>query len=256
MQSIAFPTPERGTARSTNLMEYLLREREQLWRQLYGEQQLNALIGEMLTTSAVALAGYGAVLGFSQSWAQALAAALKLPLLFLLTLAICLPALHVCNLLFGGALSARQTLALGLVAITFTAIFTLAFTPITLFFLVTAQSYHFFVLLNVAILALTGAIGLHFVVAGARRLNALAAMDRTRLEQSRVAESSQAAPQPRLVNVGILPLWLALYGFVGAQLGWTLRPFFGLPDAPFVLFRPLEGSFAMSIIDMLLWLAR
>jgi hypothetical protein len=40
-----------------------------------------------------------------------------------------------------------------------------------------------------------------------------------------------------------------LYGFVGTQLGWTLRPFFGDPDRPFVIFRAIEGNFYLGVIE-------
>jgi hypothetical protein len=38
-----------------------------------------------------------------------------------------------------------------------------------------------------------------------------------------------------------------LFGFVGTQLAWTLRPFFGSPDEPFQVFRHLEGTFYEDI---------
>ena len=66
----------------------------------------------MLVSSVVSLAVYGAVLGAFQRSAQALSSAVKLPLLFLATLAICLPTLYLFNLLFGARLSMRQALAL------------------------------------------------------------------------------------------------------------------------------------------------
>jgi hypothetical protein len=69
----------------------------------------------------------------------------------------------------------RQALALVLVAITVTAVLTLAFAPISLFFLITAPSYAFFKLLNVAIMTLTGAVGIGFLIGGMRSLNTLAA---------------------------------------------------------------------------------
>ena len=39
-----------------------------------------------------------------------------------------------------------------------------------------------------------------------------------------------------------------LYGLVGSQLGWTLRPFFGSPGQPFELFREVEGNFYSQVI--------
>ena len=95
----------------------------------------------------------------------------KLPLLFLATLAICLPTLYLFNLVFGSRLSMVRAVALILVSITVTAVLTLAFAPVSLFFLVTAKSYSFCKLLNVAILLLTALVGLRFLVEGMRALN-------------------------------------------------------------------------------------
>src|SRR5215216_6910308 len=109
----------------------------------------------MLGSSVIALACYGIVLGSSNGILQAISSAIKLPILFLLTLAICLPTLYLFNLVFGARLSVRQALALVLVAIAVTSVLTLAFAPISLFFLLAAPSYGFFKIINVSILALT-----------------------------------------------------------------------------------------------------
>ena len=45
----------------------------------------------------------------------------------------------------------------------------------------------------------------------------------------------------------ILFFWLILYAFVGTQLAWTLRPFFGAPDMPFELVRKLGGNFYVDV---------
>lgn len=125
------------------IIERLLRDRESVWRQIKAEYNMNTLILHMLISSAFALACYGAVMGYSKELLQALSSAIKLPILFLLTLAICLPTLYLFNLVFGARLSVRQALALVLVAITVTSVLTLAFAPISLFFLLTAPSYSF-----------------------------------------------------------------------------------------------------------------
>jgi hypothetical protein len=39
-----------------------------------------------------------------------------------------------------------------------------------------------------------------------------------------------------------------LYGFVGVQLGWFLRPFFGSPGSKFELFRAVGGNFYLDIV--------
>jgi hypothetical protein len=60
----------------------------------------------------------------------------------------------------------------------------------------------------------------------------------------------------RSVNLTLLYLWLLLYAFVGTQLGWTLRPFFGDPDKAFVLFRAIDGNFYLGVIEALVRLFR
>jgi hypothetical protein len=236
------------------IVERFLREREAVWRQIKHEYHINDLLRQMLTSSAAALGGYGLVMGASQgNVAQIVASAIKLPILFLLTLAICLPTLYLFNLLLGGRLSARQVLALVLSGITVTSNLTLAFAPITLFFLVTAWSYVFFILLNVVILGFTGLIGLAFVVGGMRSMNELA---REELGDAAEEGAGGQARSERQVSMGLLLLWIMIFGFVGTQLGWALRPFYGHPSESFQLFRTIEGNFYTTIGTLLLELLR
>ena len=48
--------------------------------------------------------------------------------------------------------------------------------------------------------------------------------------------------------MNLLLIWVLLYGFVGTQLAWTLRPFHGDPSMPFILFRPVESNFYIGVI--------
>jgi hypothetical protein len=233
---------------------------------------------------------------------MALTSAVKLPLLFLVTLAICLPTLYLFNLVFGARLSVRQSLSLVMVALTVTAMLALAFAPISLFFLITAPDYGFFKLLNVAILGLSALVGLRFLTGGMRVLN-----DHGLLSPAKEAEAVAAPAQPvipaqpvavpaavgngatgpgatatlteappapvqippgyvlqpvqqRLVrpvkpqpvgnppSMTLLYVWIFLFGFVGTQLAWTLRPFFGSPGMDFSLYREIDGNFYAEII--------
>ncbi|MBE9112996.1 hypothetical protein IQ273_26780 [Nodosilinea sp. LEGE 07298] len=85
-------------------------------------------------------------------------------------------------------------------------------------------------LLNVAIFGLTGFIGVRLFYSGIRSV-----MDFT-------------IDTPKIRN-RLLLFWLVLYGLVGSQLGWTLRPFFGSPGQPFELFREVEGNFYAQVIN-------
>ena len=94
------------------IIERILRDRDSIWRQIGEERDLGKLTRQMLYSSVVALALYGAVLGASSSVPQSVLSAAKLPLLFLMTLAICLPTLYLFNLVFGARLQVKQALAL------------------------------------------------------------------------------------------------------------------------------------------------
>ncbi|BCJ52745.1 hypothetical protein Asp14428_42200 [Actinoplanes sp. NBRC 14428] len=83
------------------VIERILRDRQGIWQQVVEDRALSKLTGQMLLSSVVALACYGAVLGSFHSVLMALTSAVKLPLLFLVTLAICLPTLYLFNLVFG-----------------------------------------------------------------------------------------------------------------------------------------------------------
>ncbi|MGK5680446.1 hypothetical protein [Actinoplanes sp. URMC 104] len=286
------------------VIERILRDRQGIWQQIVEDRDLPRLTGQMLVSSVVALAVYGAVLGSFHSVLMALTSAGKLPLLFLATLAICLPTLYLFNLVFGARLSIRQSLSLVMVALTVTAMLALAFAPISLFFLITAPDYAFFKLLNVAILALSALVGLRFLTGGMQVLNqhgllapkaaepaapaavpaaaepvkplvaALAPAESTNGAAAAPATAPAAAPapvsQPHLLPPGyahqplrqapqrpagqqtppsmtLLYIWILLFGFVGTQLAWTLRPFFGSPDKPFSLYRDIDGNFYAEI---------
>jgi len=210
------------------VIEHILRNRKDFFDEIQASNEIVTKIRDMLISSISFFALYGAVMGSSNSALQALCSAIKLPILFLITLVICLPTLYFFNLLFGSRLTLPQTLALILTAITVTAVLTLSFAPISLFFWLTAPHYQFFKLLNVAILTLTGFFGLTFLVGG---------MNHVQQEDRRMARSF------------ILWVWIFVYGFVGTQMAWTLRPFLGAPEAPFQIFRQLESNFYVNVAE-------
>ena len=266
------------------VIERILRDRQGIWQQIVEDRDLPRLTGQMLVSSVVALAFYGAVLGSFHSVLMALTSAVKLPLLFLVTLAISLPTLYLFNLVFGARLSIRQSLSLVMVALTVTAMLALAFAPISLFFRITAPDYAFFKLLNVVILALSALIGLRFLTGGMKVLNEHGLLAPKVVEPAAEpakelvtagAPAEGAAPngaapvqippgmaprrdphrpyqqrpinQPTPPSMTLLYIWILLFGFVGTQLAWTLRPFFGSPNMDFSLYRDINGNFYAEI---------
>ncbi|GET39546.1 actin-binding WH2 domain-containing protein [Microseira wollei] len=222
-------------AKSFGVMISLLRERALFLEEIRQGVKIPSKIFSLLVCSSLFLAIYGGIMGIYHSWMQALSSAVKLPALYLITLLVCLPTLYFYNIIFGSKRRFGQHFALVLTAVSVTSVLLFSFAPITLFFLISTTHYQFLILLNVAIFTLTGWIGVSSLYQAANCI----------LEQD--TEGSDTRRK-------ILQAWLFLYAFVGCQLGWTLRPFFGMPDSPFSLFREREGNFYVSVFQSLAYL--
>ena len=208
----------------------LLRDREKFLAEIREGVKLKSKIIALIVCSSLCFAIYGAIVGLYHSVPQSLSAAIKLPCLYLLTLLICLPTLYIFNIFFGSRRSLTQHFIIVLTAASVISALLLGFAPVTLFFLITTDNYQFFKLLNVAIFILTGVIGVQFLYRGMKSISA----------QDEEGESARTK---------ILQFWLVLYGFVGSQLGWVIRPIFGNPDNQFVLFRQMQGNIYLDIIN-------
>ncbi|MEM7112701.1 MAG: actin-binding WH2 domain-containing protein [Chloroflexota bacterium] len=210
------------------IIERILRNRTYFFEEIRDGIGLQSKMRSMLISSILFLALYGAVMGSTHSLWQALSSGVKLPLLFLTTLFVCAPTLYFFNVLFGSNQSLTQNTALILTAITVTAVLLLSFAPIILFFLLTTSQYQFFKLLNVAIFAISGGMGVVFLTQGMRIVSAT----------GREGEEGRR---------WVVRLWMFLYAFVGSQMAWTIRPFIGAPSIEFELFRQLGGNFYTNI---------
>lgn len=219
-----------GFAQDFAVVETILRHRPQFFEEIRAGIGLPEKTRAMLVSSGAFLAAYGAVLGSTHSLWQALSSAVKLPVLFLVTLVICIPALYIFSVLFGSNQRLQQSVALVLSAITVTAVLLLSLAPITFFFMLTTNGYQFFKLLNVLFFAIAGIIGMIFLSRGIRAFS--------------VADQENGGKM-RFV---VVYLWIFLYAFVGSQMAWTLRPFVGYPGAQFELIRELGGNFYGDIL--------
>ncbi|MEA5575367.1 actin-binding WH2 domain-containing protein [Anabaena sp. UHCC 0451] len=220
------------TGKYFDVLISLLQERQAFLEEIRQGVRLTYKIISLLVCSSLFLAIYGGIIGAYHSWMQALSSAVKLPALYLITLLICLPTLYFSNIIFGSKRTFGQHFALVLTAVSVTSVLLFSFAPITLFFLITTNNYQFVILLNVIIFALTGLIGIYSLY------NA----------SSIILEQDNQGSQTRKK---VIQGWLFLYAFVGSQLGWTLRPFFGAPDSVFQLFREREGNFYLSVLQSL-----
>jgi hypothetical protein len=202
------------------VIESILRNRGLFFSEIRDGKAVRQKIMAMLSSCFVFLAGYGAVMGAAHSIPQTAASFIKLLTLFLATLAICAPSLHFFNVLFGSSQTATQTIALILTAISTTAVLLFSLAPITLFFLLSSSEYVFFKLLNVVFFVISGGLGVMFLRQGMH------------LVTETEGDESGSLHTRRL----IFTIWVVLYGFVGSQMAWVLRPFIGQPDRSFILF--------------------
>ncbi|MFH7030173.1 MAG: actin-binding WH2 domain-containing protein [Heteroscytonema crispum UTEX LB 1556] len=208
----------------------LLRDRQNFLEEIRQGIKLQTKASSLLVSSSIFFAIYGAIIGATHSWMQALSAAIKLPAFYLLTLIICFPTLYFFNVLFGSRSSFQQHFVVLLTAISVISVLLFSLAPVTLFFLITTpDSYQFFKLLNVLIFGITGSFGVKFLYEGMQLLS----------QQDEVGKKTRTT---------ILRSWLLLYAFVGMQLGWFLRPFFGATGSKFELFRAVQGNFYLDIV--------
>jgi hypothetical protein len=181
---------------------------------------------------AVLYCVYGVGMGMFRGGFPALMSGLKLPLLYLLTVAVCFPSLYVLNCLVGPRLSARQNLRLLLLAVSVNAVALASYAPVSYFFTATTSrsSYGFLVMMHVVVFALSGAVSL--VVIG-------------------VILRATAAEMGMRVRPVLVVMWGGLYGVVGAEMSWLLRPWIGAWEVAYAPFRPIEGSFFESVAALL-----
>lgn len=133
-------------------------------------------------TVVVMVAVLGMLYGFFMGWYalinraepvywQLLAATLKVPALFALTLLVTFPSLYVFNALVGSRLRGGAVFKLLLAAMAVTLAVLASFGPITAFFSITTENYSFMVLLNVVLFSAAGMLGLGFLLQTLQRLS-------------------------------------------------------------------------------------
>lgn len=215
---------------------------------------------------------YGACMGCfalfktgGPSWPQLLASAVKVPLLFFLTLLVTFPSLYVFNALVGSRLSLASALRLLIAALGVLLALLASLGPIVAFFSVITTSYSFMVLLNVAVFAVSGSLGLGFLLQTLHRLSLSPPAPVTPTPPSgpedealELVEIEPAGALDRMENqvLGrhvktVFRCWVVLFGLVGAQMGWVLRPFIGDPKSPFTWFRPRTSNFFEAVFHAL-----
>jgi hypothetical protein len=176
---------------------------------------------------------YGAVMGSFGGWGegrfwQAVFAAVKVPLLLLATFGLTLPSYFVLNTLLGLRADFAAVLRAVGVAQAGIAVVLAALAPYTALWYLTSGDYQEAILFN-ALMFGTASVAAQALLR--RHYRPLIARD----------------PRHRRLLRG----WIALYAFVGIQMGWVLRPFVGDPAQPVRFFREdTWGNAYLKVFDM------
>jgi hypothetical protein len=244
------------------------------------EGKLRVPLGGLLWLILLLAALYGLCMGFyagfregGPCFMQWLAAVVKVPALFLLTLAVTFPSLYVFNALVGSRLSFTAVLRLLVASLAVNVTVLASLGPIVAFFSVSTTSYPFLLLLNVLVFVVAGLLGFAFMLQTLYRLDAVgrdSASHSSRTdswgEPQPETETKEPTPSvatqlleqsgalwgvrgymldPRVKRVFVF--WIIVFGFVCAQMGWVLRPFLGKPDEPFHWFAAREANFFKAL---------
>lgn len=204
----------------------------------------------------------GVTVEMEDAFKQMLASAVKLPLLFCLTLVVTFPSLYVFNALVGSRLSTLSVarLLVAMIAVMMAVLASLG--PIVVFFAVSTTSYPFMKLLNVAMAAIAGILGLAFLLRTLSRLAMVQdAIDFPPSESVTEGEDKAKADEQKNSSAldqidsnanqnasAVFKIWVLVFALVGAQMSWVLRPFIGSPDLPFEWFRSREKNFFIDVI--------
>jgi len=204
-------------------VDELLRDAAGVLQRIDEERDLALVAKAALLTIAFGAGIFGATLGFYRGGVQVLYAGIKLPLVLLLTTAVCAPALSALNAAVGRHSSLRRDLALVLCSLELVSLVLAALAPLVLLAVAFDISYHHLLLLTVGCCGLAGLVGLGLLARGLWR-----------------------GGRRGLVTVGLL--LLMVFSAVGAQLAWTARPFLVRPRSPEVPFvRAVESSFFEAV---------
>jgi hypothetical protein len=202
---------------------------EDFYQKITHEEGAGGRVLRQLLLSSLLAFLYGIVMGSYHGVAQALAAGVKLSILFALALLICFPALFIIQTILGSKLRLLPMISVILSGFVLAAAVMVSFTPIVIIFLLTGSNYYFLQLLHIAIVAISGAFGMKTVIDALKY----------------ACEQRRVYPQTGVV---VFRFWLVILAFVGIQLAWNFRPFLGDRGQPFQLFREYEGNFYTAVI--------
>lgn len=202
---------------------------------LFATERLRPSILQAVVTIILGAGSYGFTVGLWRGIDMAFFVAIKTPALLFITLLLTGLLNGILGLLLGTGVGFRQSILCQLLAFSLAAILLAALAPITFFLALeappadapeSARAHSFYLLIHTALIGLGG------FLAVTRLFDLL----------------KDFAPTFQAARVTLLS-WLASNAFVGAQLSYLLRPFFGSPSLKVEFMRPdpFNGTFYEAV---------
>lgn len=178
---------------------------------------------------------------------QIVASMMKVPTLFFATLTVTFPSLYVFNALVGSRLLMLPLLRLLIASLAVMLTVLASIGPIIGFFSLTTTSYDFMVLLNVAVNAAAGLLGLAFLLQTLHRMT-IPILDIPKPEDADPGPLDKPSDQALAPHVKtVFRIWVIIFGLVGCQMAWLLSPFIGPPHRPFAWFLHQDANFFQAV---------
>lgn len=210
------------TSEEAGLLESMIRQPGECANRITRDSERPQTAKKLLVMILAGCAIFGAAIGSHHSGLQILYAAIKLPLVILLTTAVCTPVLTALNVALARPASLSRDLLLILGSLARASLVLAALAPLPLMAALSGVRYHNMILLVVACCSVAGIMGLALFVRGM-------------WNNTRAVIFTMAA-------------LLLVVSLTGTQMTWSLRPFVLRPCAKEAVFlRALEGSFADSV---------
>ncbi|MFT5633218.1 MAG: hypothetical protein ACI9SQ_000931 [Rubritalea sp.] len=197
------------------------------------EQSPTFVLSRTLPLIILGCGSYGLSMGLWQGWEMASYAGLKFPLVVIATLAVNAMINAMLAMVLGSGISMRQSMQFLFTAFAICALILGALSPITIGMAIQgpaaespdAKFFHSVTLLTHVFMISYAGIVSHSMLLGALR---------------KYATTRKAGMQTFIA-------WLLGNLFVGAQIGWISRPFFGSPGSPIQFLR--DDKFASSFYE-------
>lgn len=179
---------------------------------------------------------YGFIMGTYNHFPwQSISSMIKLPIVFLISLAVCLLPLYLIGILLNLRMYFRQITGLFVMGVCASSLVAVCLAPIMAFCLITVSSnlrYEIMMMVNVGVLGIAGVVGVAYVLRGSKFM-----------AKKRQQETGQPFKRRK-----ILWLWMLVYALVGIQLAWDLKPYMGKEGLPFEVIRRGSIDFYSSTI--------